>query len=230
MKIRSIIISLLLLNILTYSQSNQHKETECNHLLKLYFLNGYGAIYQFNESKTSAFRMHIDISTQGFDSKLDQNSSTFSDDTSNSNTNYDQTETSFSIQVSPQYYFNIISKDYFNFYAGGGPLLSYGFSNITLKENYTDSYSSDFYSYGSSHSKKYEVGLIMFIGIDAKITDHLGIFSEIDLKGGKSWLDREGNSEQGYIPDNLGKYSYAMSSESWFYELSKVKLGIYILL
>ena len=230
MKNTAILICLLLLNISTYSQYNQQIDFESKNSLKLYFLNGYGVIYQFNDSKTSSFRFHIDLSTQGFDSNLDQNSSTFSDDTSSSNSNYDESETSFTIQISPQYYFNIITKDYFNFYAGGGPFFSYGFSNSTRKNISTDTYSANFYSYSSSHSKKYDLGLIFFIGIETKINDHLGIFSEIDVKGGKSWMDNKRNSEQRFIPDNDSKHFTDNSEEKWFYELSKVKLGIYILL
>jgi hypothetical protein len=230
MKILAFLISVFLINNQIFSQTDSLKEIKSNHLLKLYFLNGYGVIYQFNETQFSSFRLHIDISTDGFDSNEERSSSNLGTDTSKSDFTGDITKTSFVFQFSPQYYFNLISKEYFNFYSGLGLLFAYGFSNETNKNSSLDTYSTNFYSYSNTNSKKYDLGLLCFVGVEGKINDNLGIFSEIELKGGKSWSNYDRQSEQTFIPNSGSHFFTESSEEKSFYELSKVRLGVYILL
>jgi hypothetical protein len=210
------------MNVQVKSQGN---DTLNNHyhsdLLKLYFVNGYGAIYQFGYSNNSFYRVHLDINTEGYDSNENRNSVTYNPTPTKDNYSEDINETSWEIQFAPEYCMSVISKGHFNLYAGIGPLFSYGYSNRVVKEE-----QSDFYSYGSTISKKYGLGIICLVGVESKITDYLNIFSEIDIKGGKSWLNYDSKSEQRFIPSDGSRHSTESSQQEWFYELSKIKIGI----
>ena len=221
MKILAFLVSIFLLNNQIFSQTDSLKEITSNQLLKLYFLNGYGLIYQFNKTKYSSFRLHLDVSTEGFDSNEERSSSNFGNDTSKSDFTGDITQTSFVFQFSPQYYFNFISKEYFNLYSGVGLLFAYGFSNETNKNSSLDTYSTNFYSYFNTNSKKYDLGLLCFVGVEGKINDNLGIFSEIELKGGKSWLNYDRQSEQRYIPNLVDIFLQKVLKKNGFMNYQK---------
>ena len=229
MKHFAIILCVLLLNVKMFSQENAQNETGCNSLLKLYFLNGYGAIYQFDKTENSSFRLHVDFSTDGYDTHLEQPSYSLEPEPYEGNATYDVDGTAFTLQISPQYYFAIISKGYFNLYTGLGPMFSFGLSNNTSKTNTINS-SSTHYSYNHDNSTMYDLGLICFAGVESKINDNLGVFSEIDLKGGRSWSNTVSKKENYTVLYPVTSNSSERTEKKWFYEFSSVRLGIYILL
>ena len=108
-------ILLSLMSILLFSNSfffffYNSKKISNSDLLKVYFLNGYGVIYQFDENEKFPFRFHLDISTRGFDLSSERESRSLGEHSSESTNERDLNETSLSIQISPQYYFKLISK------------------------------------------------------------------------------------------------------------------------
>ena len=204
---------------------SQVDDTLSNHdqssLLKFYFVNGYGVIYQPYLTKKSVFRFHLNIDSDGYDSNENRNSIVYRQTPPNEIHSIAISETSWEIQISPEYCFSILSKNHITLYAGFGPLFTYGYSNRTVKEII-----SDFYTYRYDISNKFSFGLICLLGVESKLTDFIYIFSEIDIKGGKSWYNYDSQVEQGYIPSINYRQSIEISKPEWFYELSKIKIGV----
>lgn len=226
---KKILFSLIyvFLNSVLFSQNINNPEISSD-LLKIYFFNGYGVIYQFDEINKASLRFHVDVTFEGSDSKINRNSKNVGDNISESELVKDNIESYLKIMISPQYYFSFISKDHLKIYSGIGPLFCFGSQTISIDEYIEDTSPPDFASYSDFESIEYELGIMAFAGFESKINNHLGIFSEIELSGGKSWNNYDRKSGQRFIPSTGSKFITDSSEEKWFYELSKIKLGIYI--
>ncbi len=109
-------------------------------------------------------------------------------------------------------------------------MFSYGFSNNTSEEFGSYSSGSVYERNSTTNRKSYNVGVMVFAGLEGKINDNIGFFTEVDLTGGKSWIDTEHEFAQ-RIDDGEESKSFSDTSENrWFYQLSRVKLGVYFLL
>ena len=117
------------------------------------------------------------------------------------------------------------------FYLGAGPLFNYSSNSYSSSESRVNSdpgSSGPFTSSNSTNEKKYDVGAIFLVGLNAFITENLGVFVEANIKGGGRW--QNSNSEY-YNSNSIGDYNkstYSSDGSGWFYEAQFIRMGVSI--
>ncbi len=232
MKVFKVLLMIyILLNVKMYAQETECKQTnQKNTKFKFYFLNGYGAIYQSNLSENTFFRLHVDINADISENSTNNKEKYLSYYAICLGTEMIKTK-QFSIKLAPEFGINIINKKYAALYAGAGPYLMYGYSN-----NYNDYSGKDVSYFGSSSyfnsyetiKHTYSAGIILFTGMESKITDNFLVFAEISISGFRTWEDTETKSSE-VGPNGPVKESIKNNIKHWDYEFSKVKLGVSII-
>ncbi len=224
-------VSLLLLANYSFSFAQEKKSNEeYSSEIKIYFLNSYGAIYQYKYSENSSVRFQLDITGNLLNS--DHESSGLSKyengNAINSNSTRDETTKNYSILISPQYCYALYQNKYFNFYIGAGPSLSYYFSSYesheisrsVLSVNETTEFNS------INNSRTWSLGLMGLLGIEGNINENLKIFSEVYISENKKWNKIENETNQILESKQYFHQTSNYEVNSWEFSISNVTLGI----
>ncbi len=206
-------------------QTDTGNTNEQNNKIKVYFINGYGAIYQLNNSHNTFYRIHVDIQADINDSNI-------------SKINYARArrDKNISVMLAPEFGCYLINKEYFKFYIGGGPMFSYGYQY--LNNEFSDSWqvetSGSYYYMHKTTKNSYSVGIIGFIGIESRIYDNFSIFAEIDTRAVRTWSKGQISNIESFRSALFGSALYNSSGDidgkEWNFNLSTVRLGFSFLL
>lgn len=214
----------------TFAQEDKKSNEEYSSEIKVYFLNSYGAIYQYKYSEKSSVRFQLDIIGNLLDSdrELSGLSKYVNGNIINSNSTRDETTNSYSILISPQYCYSLYQIKNFNFYIGTAPALTYSFSSYesndksksVISVNETTELNS------KNKSRTWSLGFMGFLGIEGNINENLKIFSEIYISENRKWNTIENETNQ--ILENKQYFHQTSNYEvnSWGFSISNVTLGV----
>ncbi len=217
-KIKILSLLVFIFSVKLFSQTGGNINNNEINKISVYFVNGYGAIYQINTSPNTFYRLHVDIEADIVDSSF-------------SRTNYigSSRNKDITVMLAPEIGCYLINKEYAKLYIGGGPLFSYGykyiFNEFSAAGVFVDNH---FFRMVYQSTKKtnnsYSVGIIGFLGIESRVFDNFSVFAEIDAKILKTWTDGETTTRFGSrsYSDNLSTLS---DGNEWAIGLSTVRLG-----
>ena len=218
-KIKILSLLVFILSVKLFSQTDGNINNNEINKISVYFINGYGAIYQINSSANTFYRLHVDIEADIVDSNF-------------SRTNYagSSRKKDISVMLAPEIGCYLINKKYAKLYIGGGPLFAYGYKYIFEEYTADDAFINGHYYemvYNSSKTIKnsYSAGIIGFMGIESCVFDNFSVFAEIDTKILRTWTKGETTMQLNYgryYEDNL---SVPSDGYDWTFGLSAVRLG-----
>ncbi|MFH0736182.1 MAG: hypothetical protein V1773_17245 [bacterium] len=218
-KIKILSLLVFILSVKLFSQTDGNINNNEINKISVYFINGYGAIYQINTSPNTFYRLHIDIEADIVDSNFSRTSY------AGSSRNKD-----IKVMLAPEIGCYLINKKYAKLYVGGGPLFSYGYKYIfeeyTADYVYMNGYPFErVYNSSKTIKNSYSVGIIGFMGIESRVFDNFSVFAEIDIKILRTWTKGETTMQyiyERYYEDNL---SAPTDGYDWSMGLSTVRLG-----
>ena len=154
-----------------------------------------------------------------------KNESFYSDNTSSSDLQKIDSEYGYhNFNISVQYLLNLYNSKIGTAYYGIGPIVGY-----ELRKSTSEYQSQNSTSESTSTRDMIAAGIINVLGIRSKISTGLSVFAEMQLTGGKRWITYKENNDQSFEGAiNINKRT--VEENSWFYELSYVRLGVRITL
>jgi hypothetical protein len=183
------VIAILFLSILSISLNAQTDSSKADTGININFFNGYAIAYKWNTSQNLSYRVYLNLysSFNNIDFDTEYINSNSQDGTGTSN----DKSSSYGVNISFQFLYNIISKKSLNLYLGIGPSLNYSYRQweSDSKSKYEDRNNSTYYYTNSD--KSYGVGIVTLLGVEAFLTSNISFFAETYLSGYKSWHDYE---------------------------------------
>jgi hypothetical protein len=225
---------IILLNAELFSQKDA-EVAKPNHTFNFYFINGYAISYNFLETGSFFLRAQLDLSTNKQDIDLEgeritnYTTSEYKYSTSG-NTDNDY----FSVGASAHIVFPLYTNKYGRFYFGTGPIFTYTTMNYNFSETYTQYYPDTTavqYTQTNTNTnnvKNYDVGALVYIGLQGILTENISIFVEAHFKGGKRWNESDWESTSTNNVSNSIKTTSTSSGDGWFYEAQFIRLGVSI--
>jgi hypothetical protein len=215
-------------SIAQVQDSSKIKTNLPEHTFYVYFINGYALAYKFYNSGNSDLRLRIDFLSSYSDTKVNRDNE--NNIPAPNKYIYENSNISSWNKITAEfaYSYNFYRSPLGQAYTGVGPFISYN------RTKYEDSGKNTYpleteYSHANSRlDYGFSIGLSAFIGLEAFLSKSIRVFAETQLTGGREWGKYEYYSESLQLPSSSSKETtvYAETKNSWFYNLTSVRLGL----
>jgi hypothetical protein len=208
---KSILLFLILFQTCIYIYAQDVQSTN-KHELDLYIINGYAVSYKFPSHGILNYRINLDFGAHygdvsGYTSGLSSYNGTKS------------INRNISITLTPQVYLYFLSTKYAKMYAGLGPFLNYQYLNEDSNVDYGHDKLSGSLIYKNS---SYSFGLSVLYGVETELTNHIKLFAESQISGGKRWIENKTNN----FASDGNQYWETNTSKTWFADYSNIRIGL----
>lgn len=222
-------VSLFLLTTLllpvSFSQTVVQKDSSnesYNHEIQFYIIDEIIAAYKYKFSDNSSLRLTLNVT--GLLDKQNADEIEYRETTTDTLIGTEKSESNYTnhfFELKLQYLHSIQFEDIVEVYFGGGPFVSYNFTqNEDSYEVYYTQSQEIRKGYGKRNSNLWYVGLSAVVGLEITVYKNINVFAEYEAAFQKGWraVDQYSNNNNSYVNNN--------EYDLWGYNLKGIRIGL----